>query len=351
MMEIFTENILTSQLGIPKPIIQAPMAGYTTPELISAVSNEGCLGSLGAGYMSPEAIDQSISEIKKLTSSPYAVNLFIPGQVRGGREDIKQMQSIIEKIPITPSIIESSNISPPYTPSFDEQMEVVIAHKVPVFSFTFGLLESGYIKKLKANGTFIIGTATSISEAIALSETHVDAICVQGYEAGGHRGSFLNNHSSNMIGNLALIPQVVDRIKLPVIAAGGIMDSRGVKAVLTLGASAAQIGTGFLLCEEAGINSTYLKVLLAQDEDNTVITKCFSGKEARVVRNLFIDYMQPDEDKLLPYPIQNAITDPMRKRAKEEGNEQLLSLWAGQGTPIAHKTPLTVKEFISRCLR
>ena len=338
---------LCQQLAIQHPIIQAPMAGgLTTPELISAVSNEGALGSLGAGYMPAEAMEQALAQINKRTGNPYAVNLFIPSKINAESHAIAHMQSIVAQAPNAPPF-KNVPPKPPYLPDFHAQMEVVLAHKVPVFSFTFGELSAEYTQKLHANGTFIIGTATSVNEAKRLQENKVDAVCVQGYEAGGHRGAFLHDHTNNKVGNLALIPQVADQLAIPVIAAGGIMDARGLNAVLTLGASAAQIGTGFLLCQETKLNPTYLSALINQTADNTVLTKCFSGKEARGINNQFIDYMQAHAKHFQPYPIQNAITRELRNAASLQRNAQCMSLWAGQGAPMASKNPITVKQYIA----
>lgn len=335
---------LTEKVGIQFPIIQAPMAGgATTPELVASVSNAGGLGSLAAGYMSPNEIRQQIIKIRELTNKPFAVNLFIPEAHNASPDQIKKAcneinQSCVElNLKIEP-VIE------PYTQSFEEQIKILLEEKIPVFSFTFGMLDALWISSFKKAHTVLVGTATTLAEAQALERSGIDIIVAQGSEAGGHRGTFLGKAEDALIGLFSLIPQLADTIKIPVVAAGGIMDGRGIIAAMTLGASAVQMGTAFLSCAEAGIPQRYKHALLTKQPDNTVLTRAFSGKLARGIRNKFIDSMN-NKNNILDYPIQNALTNIMRKKAKELNNIDFMSMWAGQAAGLCRNT--TSSELIN----
>jgi nitronate monooxygenase len=216
---------------------------------------------------------------------------------------------------------------------------VVLEERVPVFSFTFGLLPPEDLRALRAAGAFVMGTATSVREARALEAAGVDAIVAQGGEAGGHRGTFLGPPERALTGTLALVPQVVDAVSLPVVAAGGIMDGRGVAAALALGARAASLGTAFLACPESGASRPYKDALLARagGDDATAITRAFTGRWARGLRNRFLEEL--DGAPVLPYPLQHALTADLRREAAKAGKPDLLSLWAGQGAPLARARP------------
>ncbi|MGM9452090.1 NAD(P)H-dependent flavin oxidoreductase [Legionella bozemanae] len=329
---------LTEKIGLKFPIIQAPMAGgATTPELVATVSNSGGLGSLGAGYMTPTEIRHALKTIRKLTNKPFAVNLFIPeehyataAQIQKSCADIKQSCHELN--------IEIESVAKPYAQSFEEQIKVLLEEKIPVFSYAFGLLDSAWISKLKKNHTILIGTATTLAEARVLEESGIDAIVAQGSEAGGHRGTFIGKAEDGLIGLFSLIPQFVDQIKIPIIAAGGIMDGRGIVAATHLGAEGIQMGTAFLSCFESGIPDVYKHALLTQQQDNTVLTRAFSGKLARGVRNQFIERMELRKINILDYPIQNALTNMMRKKTKEQNNIDFMSMWAGQSAPLCRNT-------------
>jgi nitronate monooxygenase len=335
---------LTEQVGIRYPIIQAPMAGgATTPELVAAVSNAGGLGSLGAGYMTPSDIRLAIRAIRTLTNKPFAVNLFIPTKHHATLDQIKQAcidinQSCVELgITIEPAI-------EPYAPSFEEQIIILIDEKIPVFSYTFGTLDSEWIKQFKKNHTLLIGTATTLAEARFLENSGTDMIAAQGSEAGGHRGTFIGKEEDGLIGLFCLIPQLVHQITIPIIASGGIMEGRGIVAAMDLGAEGVQMGTAFLSCVETGIPDVYKQALLSQQKDNTVLTRAFSGKLARGLRNEFTERMESKLRNILDYPIQNALTNPMRKIAKEKDNNNFMSMWAGQSAQLSRSC--TASELI-----
>ena len=330
-------SVLTQSINIDVPIIQAPMAGgATTPELIAEVSNAGGLGSLGAGYMAAENIRTAIKKIRSLTSKPFAVNLFIPNEHHSTTTQIQQACQTLQQT-CTELNLDVKPVTPPYCQNFAEQIKVIIEESVPIFSFTFGSLESHWIKKLKNNNTVIIGTATSVAEAELLEQTGIDMICAQGIEAGGHRGNFLNPESTSL---QTLVKELKTTITRPIIAAGGLMTASDIQSILALGADAAQLGTAFLSCPEAGVPECYKKVLLAQTHDNTVLTRAFSGKQARGIANKFTTRMQNHTNTILDYPIQNALTKPIRATAKKLENTDFMSLWAGQKAYLSRSLPV-----------
>jgi nitronate monooxygenase len=236
-------------------------------------------------------------------------------------------------------------IDPPSAPAatsdipFADQVEAVLDSDASVFSFTFGLLPQGVIEELRARNMFVSGTATTVDEAIALEAAGVDAIVAQGSEAGAHRGTFGSRFDAAMIGTMALVPQIVDAVGIPVIASGGIMDGRGIAAALTLGADAAQLGTAFLTCDEAGIPAAHKQAILHAREDQTRITRAFSGRPARGIVNRLMDDIDREPDAILPFPLQNALTRPARTAAAREDRADYLSLWAGQGVRMARRLP------------
>lgn len=338
---------LIEKFGIKYPIIQAPMAGgATTPELVATVSNAGGLGSLGAGYMSPSAIKQAIRKIRNLTSKPFAVNLFIPEPYQVSMSEIHKTCQAIQQC-CSELKIEIEALTEPYSQPFNEQVRTLIEEKIPIFSYTFGNLSEEWVSQFKKNHTFLIGTATTLAEAKILKDNGVNAIVAQGSEAGGHRGTFLDRAEDALIGLFSLLPQLVEQITIPIIASGGIMDGRGIMAAIKLGASAVQMGTAFLTCTESGISSSYKQTLLAQAQDNTVLTSAFSGKMARGLRNQFINCM--NGAPILDYPVQNALTTLMRQKAKEANNINFMSLWAGQSASLCRE--LTAEELISALIR
>ncbi len=322
------------------PIIQAPLAGGgDTPELVAAVSNAGALGFIGAAYSTPEQIAATASAVRQRTSRPFGVNLFAPsnGSARHAWRDptptLKRLAPYFAELGLpAPSIPKLTG-----TP-FEDQLFAALKTGASAFSFTFGLLPESAVAAIKASGVFLIGTATTVEEAIALEKSGVDAIVAQGSEAGGHRGSFQTDFSSGMIGTMALVPQIVDAVKVPVIASGGIMDGRGVVAALALGASAVQMGTAFLTCHEAGIPDVYKGAILTAHEDQTRITCAFSGRPARGIENRFMRELDSDEhDVIQAFPLHNALTRPLRTAAAKQGRAEFLSLWAGQGVRLARR--------------
>lgn len=330
------QNRLTELLNVKYPIIQAPMAGGpTTPELVATVSNAGGLGALGAGYMTPDAMRTAIHAVRACTDKPFGVNLFIPSPTEAADADVTRMANHLQSI--SPFTTEAANVTAVKDDPkrFSDQLGVVLSEQVPVFSFTFGVLGEAEIKQLQQRGTVVVGTATCVLEAVILEAAGVDAIVVQGFEAGGHRGSFVGNPAGSLVGTMALVPQVVDKLHVPVIASGGIMDGRGIVASLALGASAVQMGTAFLATDESGAHKAFKHSLLHSHDTDTVLTDAFSGKLARGIRNAFINRMQDYSGGIPPYPIQNALTRPLRNWAAQESNAEYMSLWAGQSSALS----------------
>jgi len=274
-------------LGIEYPIVQAPMAGGpTTPKLVAAVSNAGGLGSLGAAYLSPETLREQEWEICDLTEEPFGVNLFVPSSFDADPAMIERANALLGPYRKELGIEAPEKISS-FAESFEDQLEVVLEERVPVFSFTFGSLGPELVGRLKENGTAVVGTATTVCEGLRLEEDGVDVVVAQGSEAGGHRGTFLGDFKDALIGTMALVPQMVDALAIPVVASGGIMDGRGL-AALVLGAEAAQMGTAFLACKESGAHPEFKRAVLKAAEDETAVTRAFSGRAARGVKNRLV---------------------------------------------------------------
>ncbi|WHX98144.1 nitronate monooxygenase [Neobacillus sp. DY30] len=333
-------NKMTQLLKIDYPIIQAPMAGgITTSNLVVEVSNAGGLGMIGAGYMTPNQIREQIKEIIQLTKRPFGINLFVPNEFAYTDSDIKSADQLLQPFRDQLQLHEDQNIDIPtydqLVKTFNEQIKVIIEERVPVCSFTFGIPSEEVIEELKINGIILIATATTVEEAIEVEKSGMDLVVVQGSEAGGHRGNFIRESHECLIGLMSLIPQVVDHVSIPVIAAGGIMDGRGLMASLCLGAMGVQMGTAFLTCVESGAQQIYKEAIINAKEDQMVLTRAFSGKWARGIKNKFIADMEKHEDLLPDFPIQNALTQPIRKASSSQQNTDYLSLWSGQSPRLA----------------
>ncbi|MCM3628336.1 nitronate monooxygenase family protein [Paenibacillus glycanilyticus] len=333
-MQITLQTKLCEQFGIQYPLFLAGMAGGpSTPELTASVSEAGGLGTLGAAYMEPEDIRAAVRRIRELTAAPFGVNLFVY-QAGDDHTRMQEVQSELNKMRQQLGIPASAGNDVRSANWFEKQFEVLIEEKVPVISTAFGILPAAYMQTVKAAGLKVIAMVTTVREAMLAEESGYDAIVAQGSEAGGHRGTFtIDDHPMGAnIGTMALIPQIADRVSIPVIAAGGIMDGRGLAAALILGAQGAQLGTRFLTAVEAGTNQSYRKALLASDEESTVLTKAFSGRPARGIKNAFIQQWEESGIAPLAFPTQNTVTRDIRNAASKQQNSEYLSLWAGQGT-------------------
>ena len=330
---------LLDKLGIEHPILLAPMGGGPgTPQLAAAVCEAGGLGSLGASYMTPAQMHEAIRKTRSLTRKPFNVNLF------AGGHDVRSPANPGPMLAILAEIHDSLGLPAPVLPPvprdpFAEQLEVVLEERPAVFSFTFGIPSREAMARVKARGMTILGTATTVREARLLEEAGVDAIVAQGAEAGAHRGTFADSFEASMVPLADLLRGVVRETSLPAIASGGIMDGRDIAAALANGAAAVQLGTAFLACPESGASEAYKRAILEAGRDTTVITRAFSGRPARGLANTFIRRLEGREEIILPYPLQNALTRPMRTAAAQRGETRFLSLWAGQGVARARSLP------------
>lgn len=332
-------DALTRRLGLALPIVQAPMAGGpTSPELVAAVSQAGGLGSLGASFMSGKAILEACRRIRELTDRPFAVNLFVPEDHAPDVATLAAASAALD--PYRAEVgLEPPPPRPPYLQPFAEQLEAVLEARVPVYSFCFGIPEDAVLDRLREVGAQLIGTATTVSEALLLEEAGVDAIVAQGFEAGGHRGSFAVPYDHGLIGLMALVPQVADAVAVPVIAAGGIMDGRGIAAALALGASAAQLGTAFLGADECGWGASHRAALWQGREDTTALTDAFTGKPARGLRNRFMVEAFERHLPKAPYPAQYGLGVDLYRKAAAVGRHDLMAVWAGQGVAALRRCP------------
>ena len=346
---MWTRTAITEKLGLRYPIIQAGMAGgSTTPQLVAAVSNAGGLGTLGAGYMTPQAIREAIQEIRRLTDRPFAVNLFVNGIPEANEAAVAKVQGLMQKYREELNLPEPAPVTK-YAERYQEQLQVILEERVALFSFTFGMPTEAEMEELRDAGILTCGTATTVAEAVALEAHGVDMICGQGQEAGGHRGTFRLDAEHALVGTMALVPQIADAVQVPVIAAGGIMDGRGVAAALMLGASAAQLGTAFLTVEESGAHEVYKKAILESTDDSTALTRAFSGRYARGIRNRFLEEMAAHEADIPEYPIQNALTRNIRNAAAKQNDPSYMSLWAGQAAAMS--TTGTADQLMERLVK
>ena len=332
---------LCKLLGIEHPIIQAPMAGgVTTPALVAAVSNSGALGSFGFAYTQPEAMQRDADEVRSRTRAPFGVNFFV-AQNTGAIDNAAQSPAIEAIAPYFEELglRRPQPVRPPFAPDQRAQLDAVEMIRPSVFTFHLGEIPPERISKLKSFGIKVGGSATSIAEAQRLTTLGVDFIVAQGAEAGGHRGTYLRDPYESMTGTLALVRMIVRAVRLPVVAAGGIMDGAGIAAALALGAQAAQLGTAFVTCKESGASPLHKTALLAAKDDDTVITEKFSGKPARALTNRYVREMHERNAPNLAFPAQNALTGQLRAAASKSANPDFLAMWAGQAAPLARELP------------
>ncbi|MBN3534189.1 nitronate monooxygenase [Burkholderia cenocepacia] len=339
----------SERFGLRLPLVQAPMVGATTTAMVAAASNAGALGSLGAGALAPERIEAEVAAIRAATDRPFAINLFVlPDEAAPDAATVARALAAID--PLNATLGLPPGTAPArYAPDFRAQLDALVALRVPVASFTFGVLDAADVARLKAAGTYVIGTATHVAEGLAWQAVGADALSAQGAEAGGHRGTFIGSADDALIGTLALVPQLVDATGLPVLAAGGIMDGRGIAAALALGAQAAQLGTAFLTCAESAIAADWKARLLASADTSTQVTRAITGRHARGLRNTLMARLGEHVVDAAPYPVQNALTQPLRQAAARANDGDYLSLWAGQGAPLARRRgdTLTTSQLVA----
>lgn len=325
------KNKITTSLAIDYPIVQAPMFGVGTPAMAAAASNIGGLGSLPLGDLAGDQCIALLRETKKLTDKPFAANIFvndIPPLTEKLLHQYQESRSFIEELAHKNGLdLSLPDLEEFQLTDYRDQVDALISEGCSAISFIFGNLDKESIEKCKEHGVLLIGTCTSVQEALELERSGIDLICVQGYEAGGHRGSF---HQENIpaIGGLSLLPQVYDAVSVPLIYAGGIYNAKTVHATKLLGAAGFQIGSMLLCAKESSLLDFEKQALKNAGEDQIVLTKSFSGRYARGLSNTFIKAL--DHSKyVLPYPYQNKLTGALRKLAKKKQNINFLSVWAG----------------------
>lgn len=337
---------LTQRLGIEAPILQAPMAGVTTPAMVAAASNAGGLGNLACAVMQPDAITAAIAEVRNKTDRAFGVNLFITPTPARDDEQIRAMQARLNKYRQELGVATSTSAPTSFAPEFAQQFDAVLAARVPVFSFTFGALDRLRVQALRAMGTVVIGTATTTKEACALEVLGCDAIVAQGIEAGGHRGTFLHPVGDVRVGLVALVQQASRAVRVPVIAAGALASGRAVAAMQLLGAAGGAIGSLFLRSPESHAADAW-KLALADSEDTASdLTQAFSGRHARGITNRVMRELA--DASIPPYPQQNALTRDIRDAAGQAGRAEFMSLWCGQcaGLATAESTDTIMRRLI-----
>ncbi|MEI2416720.1 nitronate monooxygenase [Orrella sp. JC864] len=330
------------RLGLQHPIIQAPMAGVSTPSLAAAVSNAGALGSLGIGASTLAQARQAIEQTRSLTSKSFNVNVFChaPARRDGAREAawIAHHAPLFAEVGATPP--ESLGEIYKTFLGDDAAFALLLEHRPAVVSFHFGLPPADRILALRQAGIYTLATATSLQEARRIEQAGVDAIVAQGIEAGGHRGVFDPDAGDECLSTSVLVRLLVQRTSLPIIAAGGIMDGRGIKAALDLGAAAAQLGTAFVLCPESAANEGYRANLKSERAWATRVTRVLSGRPARGMVNRFITFAQsPGSPPPADYPVAYDLAKQLNAAAAKLGNDEFAAQWAGQGAPLAREMP------------
>jgi nitronate monooxygenase len=334
----------SSKLGIEYPIIQGPLGGFSSQRLTAAVSNFGGLGSFGALTLEPSAIQEVITEIRSLTNKPFAMNLWVSMEDEGATtSDADAFDRALSHLASHLDTLGANTPQfSPYKPiRFDDQVRVLLDAKVPVFSFIFGIPPKEILEECRREGIVTIGAATTPDEAVALEQAGVDVVVASGFEAGGHRGSFLRSSEDSLTGTISLVPQVVDAVKIPVVAAGGIADARGIAAAFALGAEGVQMGTVFLACEESGATALHRQAILTGNANRTSLTRGFTGRLARGIHNQLLEEMNRPGVATLPYPLQRTLMRNLAVPAQQAGRSELLALWAGQSAGLAQCPDVT----------
>jgi nitronate monooxygenase len=331
---------LSELLGIELPIIQAPMAGVQGSALAAAVSNAGGLGSLPCAMLGPEAMRGELAKLRAQTGRPFNVNFFChaPPVPDAGREAAWRaaLAPFYRQYGIDPAGIPSG---PGRLPFSAEAADALAEFKPSVVSFHFGLPSAQLLARARAWGSKLLSSATTVEEALWLEAHGVDAVIAQGLEAGGHRGTFLSSDLSTQIGTFALLPQIVRAVKLPVIAAGGIADARGVAAAMALGAAGVQIGTAYLLCPEAATSAVHRAALKSETARHTALTNLFTGRPARGIMNRVMKELGPMSAAAPEFPLATSAIAPLRARAESEGSGDFSPLWSGQNAGGCREIP------------
>jgi len=347
---MWADRRILDLFGIDLPILLAPMAGPVLADMAIGVSEAGGLGALPCALLNAEQMRTQLGIIRQRTRKPINLNFFChtSPQVDDTREAKwrQRLAAYYTELGIDPAApIPTSNRTP-----FDENLCVLVEEFKPeVVSFHFGLPPEKLVTRVKATGAKVISSATTVDEARWLEDHGCDAVIAQGSEAGGHRGMFLTDDVTAQVGTFALVPQVVDAVKVPVIAAGGIADARGFKAALVLGASAVQIGTAYMFCAEAKLAAPHRAVLKTAKDCDTTITNVFTGKPARGISNRIMREVGPMSKDAPEFPLAGGAVAPLRAKSEPQGSGDFMSLWAGQAFPISRKYDgLTAAELTQR---
>ena len=331
---------LTDLLGIELPIIQAPMAGAQASAMAVAVSNAGGLGSIGCATLGSEALRKELTALKAQTSRPFNVNFFchVPPVEDAVRESAwrDKLAPYYQKYGIAAGSIPAGPGRAPFTAEAADLLEDI---RPAVVSFHFGLPATDLLARVKSLGAKILGCATTLKEALWLEARGIDAIIAQGVEAGGHRGNFLSDDLTTQVGTFALVPRIVRTVKLPVIAAGGIADAQGVRAVMALGAAAAQMGTAYLLCPEATISAIHRAALKSEAARHTALTNIFTGRPARGIMNYAMKELGPINHAAPAFPLATSSIAPLRAKAESAGSGDFTPLWSGQNATGCKEVP------------
>lgn len=329
---------MRTKFSLAKPIIQAPMAGVTTPAFVAACSEAGALGSIGAGYLNGEETQKFIQQVKALTDKPFSVNLFIQEEPRIDINVLQKARGALQPIYEELGIPDTQRVVS--TEVFEGQVQAIIDEGVKIVSFTFGLPATEIIARLKGEDVYLIGTATTVEEVIAVSQAGLDAVVVQGSEAGGHRGSF--TESIELITTAELVAAAKGKVTIPIIAAGGIMTKAHAEHMFSLGADYVQIGTALLTAFECEASNAHKQAVLTSEQQSTTLTKAFTGKYARGLKNKFTEQLQ--DAVVAPYPIQHYLTLHIRKESVLQNKPEYLSLWMGENSYLAKEA--SVQEII-----
>ena len=325
---------LRALLGIEHPVLLGPFGGLSSVALAAAVSEAGGLGGYGLYGYDGDRIRSTVASLREATSRPFAVNIWLPT----GDEVEPNPQHTVFAQALQP-FYDAVGLEVParperYVPPLDEQLDAIWESAPSVLSTVFGIPSGDLIEQAHRRGIRVVATATTVGEAAALADAGVDAVIATGFEAGGHRVSFLRPPEESLVGTFSLVPQVVDAVDVPVIAAGGIADRRGVAAAFALGASAVQVGTAFLATAESAANQAHRDAIRATPADGTVLTRAMSGRLARGARNRAVRAIEAS-GTIAPFPMQNWLTGRFRAAAGEQNLGELQSLWMGQGAPLA----------------
>lgn len=343
-MSDWPDRRILDLFGIDVPIIQAPMAGSSTPQLAIAVSEAGGLGSLACALLAPAQAREALDTIRQATSRPFNVNFFCHTPPPHDAVRALAWRARLAPFYVEHGLDPEAPVDPSGRAPFDDAFCTLIEEYAPrVVSFHFGLPEPALLARVKATGAKVIASATTVREARWLEAHGCDAVIAMGFEAGGHRGTFLSGDlaqdMSRQVGTFALVPQVADAVSIPVIAAGAVADVRGIVAALALGASAVQIGTAYLLCPEVRLSSVYREALLTAADDETMVTNVFTGRPARGIANRLMREVGPLSPLAPDFPLAATAVAPLKKKSELAGSPDFVNLWAGQSARLAREFP------------